>query len=143
MRKPLLAGLAVLLVLVGILVPLVMPRPSRVTRANYERIEMGMTQAQVEEILGGPPGDYSTVPTDYHAGGPMDIVVDMEELKAAPKSGLHQDGSWFGDEGNVSVGYLDGKALCKTFTPTEPVAVETLELLRWRLERRWERLWGR
>jgi hypothetical protein len=142
MRKPLLAGVAVFLVLVGILVTLLMPRPSKVTRENYERIKMGMSPANVEQILGGPPGDYSTVPTDYPGGG-MDIVVDIEELKAAHKSGLDQAGRWSGDEGNVLVCYLDGKAVCKSFTPEEPVKVGTLDLVRWRLHRRWDRLWGR
>jgi hypothetical protein len=30
----------------------------RIDRAAYDRIRPGMTQAQVEAVLGGPPGDY-------------------------------------------------------------------------------------
>jgi hypothetical protein len=63
MRKPLLAGLTFSLLLFGILLTLLLPpRASRVTRANYGRIEEGMSRAQVEEVLGGP-GDYTTEPT--------------------------------------------------------------------------------
>jgi hypothetical protein len=29
---------------------------------NFERIKKGMTQDEVENILGAPPGDYSTEP---------------------------------------------------------------------------------
>jgi hypothetical protein len=62
MRKPLLAGVAFFLVLLGITLPLLLPRSSRVTRANYGRIEEGMSLAQAEEILGGPPADYRNGP---------------------------------------------------------------------------------
>jgi hypothetical protein len=32
---------------------------ARLHRENFDRIEIGMTQAEVEELLGGPPGNYS------------------------------------------------------------------------------------
>jgi hypothetical protein len=55
-RKPLPvpAGRAVLLA-AGAFV--LWPRPERITRENFKRIREGMTQAEVEAIL-GPPGDY-------------------------------------------------------------------------------------
>jgi hypothetical protein len=37
------------------------PRADRVTRANYDRIQIGMSWADVERIL-GLPGDYTTAP---------------------------------------------------------------------------------
>src|ERR1700722_8910984 len=37
-------------------------RLDRVTRENYERLHKGMSQADVDAIL-GPPGDYRTGPT--------------------------------------------------------------------------------
>jgi hypothetical protein len=33
---------------------------SRITEANYERIEIGMNYGQVQAILGGPPGVYTS-----------------------------------------------------------------------------------
>jgi hypothetical protein len=39
-------------------------RPSEVTKAAFDGIQIGMTQADVEAILGGPPGDYRTRPMD-------------------------------------------------------------------------------
>jgi hypothetical protein len=38
-----------------------------VTQANYERIREGMTLREVENLLGGPPGNYSRIP-DKEAG---------------------------------------------------------------------------
>jgi hypothetical protein len=57
-RRPLLLLGAWLLALVGIaggLLVLVRPPLPGVTRANYERIQYGMTAAEVQSLLGGPP----------------------------------------------------------------------------------------
>jgi hypothetical protein len=51
-----LAGLAVV-VAAGVLV--LWPRADRVTRASFDRIQIGLSRADVEAIL-GPPGDYRT-----------------------------------------------------------------------------------
>jgi hypothetical protein len=47
---------------VGAVVPLLATRGSPVTQSAFQRIEEGMTRAEVEAILGGPPGDYCTRP---------------------------------------------------------------------------------
>jgi hypothetical protein len=62
MRKLLIALLAVALVLCGASLALVAPRHCSVNRAACDRIKEGMTRAEVEQILGGPPGDYRTRP---------------------------------------------------------------------------------
>jgi hypothetical protein len=62
--KALFVIVAVVVALVCVLLPLMLPYRSPVTRAAHERIEEGMTQAEVEAILGGPPGDYRTRPGD-------------------------------------------------------------------------------
>jgi hypothetical protein len=69
MKKMLLGLVTAGLVLTGVLVALVMPRHGPVNRTACERIEKGMTVAQVEQILGGPPGDYRTQPTKAEAWG--------------------------------------------------------------------------
>jgi hypothetical protein len=40
------------------------PRPgvTQVTQANFERISVGMTGKEVDEILGGPSGNYASRP---------------------------------------------------------------------------------
>jgi hypothetical protein len=64
-RRTLLAALAGLAVVVAAGAWLLWPRQDRITPENLDRIELGMTRAEVEAILGGPPGDYRTVWTDW------------------------------------------------------------------------------
>src|SRR5262249_60673684 len=52
-RRLLLFGLLAVMAALAVAVWLVWPR-SAINRANYERIEQGMTRAEVEAILGGP-----------------------------------------------------------------------------------------
>src|SRR5262245_20880261 len=75
----------------GMLVPLGLPRRCPVNRAAFERIEEGMSVAEVEKILGGPEGDYRVEPTPafecHFSSGP--IMMDRRR--------------WQGDEGDVEV----------------------------------------
>jgi hypothetical protein len=81
----------------GLFVWLQVPRPG-MTKANYERIRLGMTLAEVEGILGGPAGDYSRRCTAERfpalVGGDGGDVVNLP------------DGTWKcwrSDEGEVGV----------------------------------------
>jgi hypothetical protein len=58
-RKLLPGAVAVLVTLAGVAALVLWPRADRVTRANFDRIRVGMSRAEVEAIL-GPPGDYRT-----------------------------------------------------------------------------------
>jgi hypothetical protein len=58
-RRTLLVALAGLAVMVAAGVGALWPRPSRVTGENFDRIEKGMSRAEIEAVL-GPPGDYRT-----------------------------------------------------------------------------------
>ena len=51
-------SVAVLLALVALLVPVFQRRPSAAVRARFDQIEDGMTEQQVEGLLGGPRGVY-------------------------------------------------------------------------------------
>jgi hypothetical protein len=136
MKKPLLAVVAVLLVLVGILLTLLLPRPSKVTRANFERIEVGMSKPEVEEILGGPPGDYRDRPTYTHAR--VDFLLGLVGAFAPGR----EERGWHGNQGVIEVTF-DGPGVVAEKQFTEETPAGWAETLRWRLNRRWERLWGR
>jgi hypothetical protein len=42
------------------------------SKADCDRIEIGMTRAQVEHVLGGPPGDYrNRHSVEPHVGTPI------------------------------------------------------------------------
>jgi hypothetical protein len=125
MRKLLIGLLAVGLVLFGAVFALLRPRPCPVNRAAYERIEEGMTLADVEAILGGPPGDYQTRPSVHYP--------HIGALEVCPEE------SWEGDELPVQV-YFDGGVVCRK-SHRDKFTLDTgpLELILWRLERLKER----
>jgi hypothetical protein len=113
---------AVLLLLVGLLLPVLFPGSSRVTPAAVARIKVGMTQAEVETTLGGPPGDYRTRPPG--------IVYDPPG--GACMGSYH---FWEGDEVEVWISFEDGRvADCRDFPRTYP-PIGTVDLLLWRLGR--------
>jgi hypothetical protein len=104
------------------------PRLCRVSFVNYERIKLGMSKAQAEEVL-GPEGDYSNGPTPR---GPQGLVAEegyRQVLSACCGTDWDAVLAWSGDEGDVWLG-LDhgGRVLFKVFTRTRPVGgpAETL-----------------
>lgn len=126
MRKLMFCLTAGLLCVVGLLLALVTPARCPVTAA-FARIEEGMTAAEVEAILGGPPGDYRTIPpprTSFSLGvslGGYSMVIEKD---------------WQGNEGDVLVGFDDtGHVVRKDFSPRDASPVGPVEMIRWRIER--------
>jgi hypothetical protein len=115
-----------LLILVGVLATAVIvpaalelhARHRKVARGRFidqehcDRIEDGMSQAEVEAILGGPPGDFRTRETAYGTPGMLyHPIVD---------GGFTL--TWFADGGKVSVIFLekDGRAMENWFDSGRP-----------------------
>jgi hypothetical protein len=74
---------------IGTFVALAIPREApRFTEAQYEVIEPGMTEEEVERILGGPPGD-------YRANG----FVALPEKPFDTEYGRE----WVGDRGSITI----------------------------------------
>ena len=127
MKKSMIACLAVGLVMAGGLVALLGPRHCPVNRAAFERIEEGMTQAEVRAIM-GPTGDHRTRPShpDHAVGFDADIRLVLA--------------SWTGDDGSALVQYVTdphGRLLVAraSFIDSRPFAPGLLELARWRLRK--------
>jgi hypothetical protein len=85
-----------------------------VNRAAYDRIEEGMTLAEVEQILGGPQGGYATRNRD---------ITYVNWLPAYPdkvEEGLERK-FWWGDRLGVAVDFgEDGHARHKKLTEFDP-----------------------
>jgi hypothetical protein len=132
MRKLLIVLLATALVLFGAMLPLVLPRHCPVTREACERIEEGMTQAEVHAILGRPPGDYRTRPSAPPALNPR--------VRFGPPRLTEE---WEGDEGTITVDYSPDPGpetvWFARFNEAEPCTPGLVELICWRLERLKER----
>jgi hypothetical protein len=118
---------AVALLLTGALF-LLFPRSSRVTKAAFDQIEVGMSRPEVEAILGGPPGDYTTMPVQPDLRSPGGLVECLY---------------WEGDEGTIEVTVdADGAISWKGFCEARPEKVGLFGLLWWRFQRWRDRVFG-
>ena len=135
-----LAGLAVALagLAVGVTAGAFMlwPRPSRVTRENFERIKKGMSRAEVEAIL-GPPGDSTTGP--LYSASPLYSAIHGSIVDPAVERANHRD-TWATDEACAVVGFgADGEAMELRFTSCTRATQDPLDNLLWRAKRQWHR----
>lgn len=104
------AALLALLAVAGLLVPVFRTAPSAAVRARFDRIENGMTEEQVEELLGGPRGVY-----DRTRWG----VTLTSAVGTGPGRSHH---SWWYFPGcDVEVGFdVDGRVYRKQIGPSPP-----------------------
>jgi hypothetical protein len=106
-RRKLIAAGVGLAVLVAVGTFALWPSPDRITRKNYERIQKGMSRAEVESLLGAP-GDYRTGPVGYEA-------AEYKEAVGRPASNSIRGikpALWLGDHALVEVAFgEDGRAL--------------------------------
>jgi hypothetical protein len=128
MRKRVLRVLG-LLACLGLLLGLFVLWPARpgqrINRASYERIKAGgMTFSEVQNLLGGPPGDYQTGEVELDLREPdraFDNVMSAPEVLLGTRHLRHE--WWQGDEGTLWVCFDedDGdRAIVTTFTPGVP-----------------------
>jgi hypothetical protein len=93
----------------GVLILLALPymvwHPRRLNHGGFERIEISMTQQEVESLLGGPPGIY--YPSYYCAGAGM-----SEEPLGI--NGAAEIVLWYDDQARYEIGFGDdGKVVGK------------------------------
>jgi hypothetical protein len=134
------------------------PRPDRITAANCARIREGMSRAEVEAILGGPPGDYRTVLTEPDGDEPFYTVVRappdldalgrqhdalqrMTEEERLEWKRINQPSPdrWQGDTANIYVTFWPEGAVCPTFSPLRKIEQSRLDNLVWRVKRQWQK----
>jgi hypothetical protein len=80
----LLVGVLTVLVLIGAGIRVLWPGPSAVTRENEARIHEGMGTEELQEILGGPPRDDSTGPTELDPDALIDRIGEPAPLSVTP-----------------------------------------------------------
>ena len=88
-------------VLVVFLSPYVFWHPRRLNHAGFEHVQNGMTRAEVERLMGGPPGIY--YPTHLGAGAGM--TCEGYDIPDAAEALWYDDKQryeiWFDDSGRV------------------------------------------
>jgi HAMP domain-containing protein len=117
MRKRVLLTLALLaaVLLGGYLVLWVTAPRQRINAATTAQVRAGMTEREVEHLLGGPAGDYRTgaVTLDRGAGGAVPTLMDNGRF-------LDRHQWWHGDDGSLWVGFGgDGRLVNCAFIPGE------------------------
>jgi hypothetical protein len=122
------------------------PRTSHVSKAGCDSIKIGVTRAQVEEFLGGPPGDYRTVCTTCSDLGEADLddiafYVDLSRYAAYSDycDDGHYAGAWFGNEGIIEVDFASDVVVAKWFLPATKKQQAFFDNLAWLLRRQWRR----
>jgi hypothetical protein len=79
-----------------------------ITQANYQRIREGMTLQEVENLLGGPPGNYSRIPDKEAALWTID--PDRPDLDRQFFIGREV---WVGNEWAVAVWFDDEERVAR------------------------------
>ncbi len=87
---------------------IITPPRRTLNAAGFDQVRVGMTRAEVEQLLGGPPGDYCRYP-----GGGMTITT--EGVRAPPGSveqiwfdERNRFEVWFDAEGRVTASHRRG-----------------------------------
>jgi hypothetical protein len=105
--------------------PLLLPRSSPVTRQAFDRIEAGMSRQEDEAILGGPPGDYQSMPRQPTFENPDNRPAMMK---------LGTSAEWWGDEGMAWVAFdWKGLVIMTDFSRMVDDTSGPLDIFRWRL----------
>jgi hypothetical protein len=104
MRKCLLVlgCVAAVLGAVSLMLWLAVPR-NRITKVSFDAIEVGMARQRVEEVLGGPPGNYG--PDPYAELYVLDFVPPSNEPSSVLSLWFDDGvavGVWFDREGTVA-----------------------------------------
>jgi hypothetical protein len=106
-------------------VPVLYPPKCPVTPEAYTRLREGMSLSQVKEILGGPPGDYATVPVEG-----IRLFHGIVYLPSRPVY------TWQGNDCMIRVGFLDGEVVNALEIVSTPRAkVGFWQLVGWYLDR--------
>jgi hypothetical protein len=151
-RRKLLRALAIgLVALVGFGAFVVWPREERVTFENYKRIQLGMSQADVEAIL-GPPGDHATAPvisdTSVWEMPLYDPIsqswlsrLDCGQREPLPWRDSKKE-NWNSDALYVGVIFdYSGRVWDRWYFPNTRCEQTTLDNLIWRARRQWQKLY--
>jgi hypothetical protein len=99
-RQGVYGGLLLLVLGDALLVWRTATRP-RVTKDSIEKVELDMTRAEVEAILGGPPGFYDC---------PPDVIeLRLASLPQARKAGYD---NWYGQYGGLRLKFDERGRVC-------------------------------
>jgi hypothetical protein len=101
---------------------------AQVTKARYDRIQGGMSLAQVSSIIGGSPGDYTS--------GPTAVAPGADDVYWWERRSHDREAFWRGDAGRIDVYFHNDHAIAKWFTHfTTRKPLNPIDRLRYRYDR--------
>jgi hypothetical protein len=110
-------ALALLLNAIGLLLWFV--GRQHITEADFARIRVGQTQAEVERLLGGPPGYHGRY---RYLQPPFENA--LRQIAIATHAATPRVERWTGDGGTIAVSFDPaGFVLAATFTRIDPARV--------------------
>lgn len=113
-------GIALLTLLGAGLLACLTNRGHRISRESYNQIKAGMTEQELEGLLGGPAGDYTN--GRYQVGYIAEPCSLCDEALYAEISEIRSSRDWTGFQGLVSVGLNErGRVVEKRYFPVCPV----------------------
>jgi hypothetical protein len=112
------------------------PQSDRITQENCDRIySQHMSRAEVEAILGGPPGNYSSGPMDFPAWDP-----DVPPWRAPANADGSYVAVYIGSTGAISLAfYGSGNVMWAFFIEGERRPQSAFDNFLWRAERQWRK----
>jgi hypothetical protein len=140
-RRKLLVALAGMAVVVAAGIVVLWPgAPSRITHENFAILKNGMSQKEVETIL-GPPGDYTMSPLGNMGDVELREDESGEQLQLLgendPGIKVHH---WVADTGIIEVCFdREGRSFSERYAPIDRSRQSFLEILLWRAKRQWHR----
>jgi hypothetical protein len=120
--------LAAAALVAAMLLPLCRADGAGVSWTNYCRIQPGMTRAEVEQLLGVPPGGYCAERTRLASDPPLAPELEGGEL-------------WVTDNGGIVVAFDDsGRAIAKGWLKPLDRTKWSPQRLVWRVREWWKEL---
>jgi hypothetical protein len=113
-------------------------RSQLIDREHCDRIKEGMSRAEVEAILGGGPGDYTTVTVAIpKETGTLFIHGEPASWHGGSYGRYHWE-HWTGNEGQITVVLHDGETVsARWFTPNTLPPRSLVDQIRDWLRRLW------
>jgi hypothetical protein len=116
---------------------LIWPRSARITRESFDQLHDRMRLADIEALVGAPPGDYTTAPTTEVGPPPIKTFEPPDGLSWNDSGGRQV--AWYGDEGDLLVGYGTDGVRWASFAKVTKDNQSPLENAVWRIKRQWQR----
>jgi len=115
------------------------PPSHRINPESFEQIQGGMTPAEVEAIIGVPPGDYSTATEVFDPPCPVQHVTYVTESQLGSTVVIEEgvpgpnEAKWISDSWSLYVGYRNGRVWVKECSTVEPMQLTLWERMKMKL----------